>query len=79
MPRHRPGWWLVKEHPECLLSFESFYLAPHLLPQNSNKWAELLAGGNAVEAMRVAMRKPEEGLPKKMEELAALGDDTTPP
>ena len=33
----------------------------------------LLESGNTVEAMKVALRKPEEGLKKKMEDITALG------
>ena len=68
-----PGWWLVKNHPEVLIDFCSFFLAPHLKPQNSHKWADLLQGNDATEMMRVALRYPETGLKKKQEELAALG------
>jgi pimeloyl-ACP methyl ester carboxylesterase len=68
-----PGWWLVKNHPEVLIDFCSFFLAPHLKPQNSHRWADLLSGDDTTEMMRVAMRYPETGLKKKMEEVAALG------
>ena len=30
-----PGWWLVKNHPEVLIDFCSFFLAPHLKPQTA--------------------------------------------
>lgn len=67
-----PGWYLLKEHPEKLLSFASFFLAPHLKPQVSNKWVELLSGGDASKMMAAAIRKPE-GLALKMEELKSVG------
>ena len=67
-----PGWYLVKEHPEVLETFSSFYLAPHLRKQNSRKWFDLLDGEDPTKMMAVAMRKPE-GLKAKMEEIAALG------
>lgn len=73
-----PGWYLVKEHPEVLESFCSFYLAPHLRGQNSNKWFELLQGTDTTRMMAAAMRKPE-GLKAKMEEMASIGDSATSP
>lgn len=69
----QPGWWLVKNHPEMLIDFCSFFLAPHVKPQNSHKWQDLLQDGDTTEMMRVALRYPESGLKKKMEEMAALG------
>lgn len=73
-----PGWYLIKEHPEMLLSFSSFFLAPHVRPQNSNHWFELLSSGDAREMMRVAMRKPE-CLQAKMAELAVIGENAINP
>ena len=73
-----PGWYFVKEHPEMLLSFSSFFLAPHVRPQNSNHWFELLSGNDTTEMMRVAMKKPE-GIKAKMEEMAAIGDNASNP
>ena len=69
-----PGWWLVKNHPEVLIDFCSFFLGPHLQPNNSNQWDEKLASGKMKELMSVALRKPESGIKKKMEEMASLGN-----
>ena len=69
-----PGWYIVKEHPEMLTAFASFYLAPHVLGQNSNKWFEMADSGDVSAMMAAALRKPKSGLKKKMAELAALGD-----
>ena len=72
-----PGWWLVRNHPETLMSFCAFFLAPHLKPQVSNLWFSNM--GNMEYMMKIAMRKPETGLKKKMEEMASLGDCATNP
>lgn len=69
-----PGWYLVKEHPEMLIAFASFYLAPHVQGQNSNTWFEMADSGDVSAMMAAALRKPKSGLKKKMAELAALGD-----
>ena len=68
-----PGWWLFKEHPEVLIDFSAFFLGPHTLPSNSNKWTELLTSGNMKEMMAVAMKNVESGLKKKMEEMKCIG------
>ena len=67
-----PGWWLVKNHPEMLIDFGSFYMAPHLKPQNSNVWFDTQHHKGPWALMSVAMRK-KSGLFKKMLELASLG------
>lgn len=69
-----PGWYLVKEHPEMLLSFASFFLAPHTCPQNSNKWFDVLKNEGVEAMLSAAMRKPKKGTPAKMEEVAASGN-----
>lgn len=74
-----PGWYIARNHPEVLMSFGSFFLAPHVLEANDNYWMSLLMSGKAEEAMKVALRKPETGLKKKMEEVAALGDMASNP
>lgn len=68
-----PGWYLVKNHPEVLLTMSSFFLAPHVCPQSSNKWFDLMTDGNPAAMMQAALRKPEEGLKAKMEEMASIG------
>lgn len=40
-----PGWFLVKEHPEMLDCFASFYLLPHVKGQTSNTWFDGLNQG----------------------------------
>ena len=60
-----PGWWLVKNHPEMLIDFGSFYMAPHLKPQNSNVWFDTQHHKGPWALMSVAMRK-KSGLFKKM-------------
>lgn len=68
-----PGWYLVKNHPECLESFASFFLAPHTKPQNDNSWFDLLTQKDLTAMMRAALRKPETGTKLKMEEMATVG------
>ena len=74
-----PGWYLFKNHPEMLIDFCSFFLGPHTRPANSNEWASLLQGHDTSAMMRVALRKPETGLPKKMEEMASIGPNAGGP
>lgn len=74
-----PGWWLFKNHPEMLIDFCSFFMAPHLKGQNANTWFELMDGTDTSKMMHAALRKPEEGLPKKMAEMTAIGNNTSNP
>ncbi|MBQ5993544.1 MAG: alpha/beta hydrolase [Bacteroidales bacterium] len=67
-----PGWWLVKNHPELLIDFCSFYMAPHLKPQTANEWFDTLEKKGPWALMSKAMRK-KSGIFKKMIELASLG------
>ena len=69
-----PGWYFVKEHPEMLISFASFFLAPHVLGQDSNTWFELAEKKGMAGMMMAALRRPKSGLMKKMAELASLGE-----
>ena len=62
----------MKNHPEMLIDFGSFYMAPHLKPQNSNVWFDTQHHKGPWALMSVAMRK-KSGLFKKMLELASLG------
>ena len=68
-----PGWYLVKNHPECLQTFSSFFLAPHTKERNSNQWFELLAKKDLTAMMAAALRKPETGTQIKMAEMATVG------
>jgi len=67
-----PGWYMIKEHPEMLKYFASFFIAPHTKPQNSNNFLSLEAGVQAFMARGI--RKVEQGLAKKMEEVKAVGN-----
>ena len=68
-----PGWWLAKNHPEVLIDFCSFYMAPHLKPQNANVWVELMNQKKPITLMLKAMRK-KSGIFKKIAEVASLGN-----
>lgn len=72
-----PGWYMVKEHPEMLKYFASFFLAPHTQRQNSNNFLRQEAGVQAF--MAKGIRKVEQGLAKKLEEVAAIGLDKNNP
>ena len=74
-----PGWYLVKNHPEVLIDFCSFFLGPHILPKNSNIWADKMASGNMKELMAMSMRNVESGIKKKMEELKCIGPNANNP
>ena len=74
-----PGWWLFKNHPEMLIDFCSFFLAPHLKGQTSNTWFELMSGNDTSKMMAAAMRKVETGLPKKMAEMKSIGNSASSP
>lgn len=68
-----PGWYIVKNHPEMLKTFASFFLTPHVRPQNDNQWFSLLTGDDPSAMMKAAMRKPEIGMKMKMDEMASIG------
>ena len=68
-----PGWYIVKNHPECLISFSSFFLAPHTKEKNSNQWFDLLAKKDLTAMMSAALRKPETGTQIKIAEMATVG------
>jgi pimeloyl-ACP methyl ester carboxylesterase len=67
-----PGWYLVKEHPEMLKSFSSFFLAPHLCPQNSNKFFGTMINEGVEASTRLSIRH-QERVEKKLREVEALG------
>lgn len=69
-----PGWYLVKEHPEMLEAFASFFLAPHVLGQDSDTWFEMAAKQGLAGMMSAALRKPKSGTQKKVTEINALGE-----
>ena len=73
-----PGWYIAKEHPEMLDCFASFYMMPHIKGQTSNTWFEAMSKGLDT-MMSMALRKPKSGLPKKMEEMASIGDSAQSP
>ncbi len=69
-----PGWYLVKEHPEVLYDFCSFYMAPHVLPRNSNQWMDTVENEGPQALMAKAMRH-QERIPLKIAEIQALGPE----
>ena len=74
-----PGWYFFKNHPEMLIDFCSFFLAPHLKGTDGRTWLNPLNGDDSSKMMAAAMRNVETGLPKKMAEMAALGGNVSNP
>lgn len=68
-----PGWYLVKNHPECLKSFASFFLAPHIKKPNSNKFFEVVQSEGVIGMLKACMKNHEEGLQAKLEEMKSFG------
>lgn len=66
-----PCWYIYKNHPEMVIDFCSFFLAPHLKPANSAIWFGLLDKGLPA-MMAAAVRDVENGVPKKIEEAKAM-------
>jgi len=74
-----PGWWLFKNHPEVLIDFGSFFLGPHILPQNDDYREREMKSGDMKKLMSIAMRNVESGIKKKMEELKCIGPNASSP
>ncbi len=70
-----PGWYLVKEHPECLKTFSSFYMAPHLMKRSSNLWTEVPQKEGQIGLLSKAMRN-QDLIPVKIAEAKTLGENT---
>lgn len=68
-----PGWYMVKNHPEMLETFCSFFLAPHILPPDDNSWFTYIQEHGPLEHEKRLMRHQEK-LNLKLEEQAQLGD-----
>ena len=67
-----PGWWMVRHHPEMLIDFCSFYMAPHLKQQTANVWFDTIKTKGPRALLSMPMRK-KTGIFKKMKEMASLG------
>lgn len=67
-----PGWYLAKNHSECLKSFCSFFMAPHTKKQTSNKFFELLQTKGVIGMLETGLRKPE-GIKTKLDEMKFAG------
>lgn len=67
-----PGWYLAKNHPECLKTLSSFFLAPHTKNPNSNHWFDVLKNSGALEMLKAGLRYPESGISAKMAEMSAF-------
>ncbi|MBV4429659.1 alpha/beta fold hydrolase [Clostridium tyrobutyricum] len=67
-----PGWYMVKEHPEMMDTFCSFYMAPHLCPRNSEQWIEIPKLQGPMGLLSRSMRK-QENIPLKIAEVQTLG------
>ena len=67
-----PGWYLIKNHPECLKSVCSFFLAPHTKKPNSNKFFEVFKEKGVIGMLEAGLRKPE-GIKAKLDEMKFAG------
>lgn len=67
-----PGWYLVRNHPECLKSVCSFFLAPHTKKQTSNKFFDVLKEKGVIGMLEAGLRKPE-GIQAKLDEMKFAG------
>ena len=67
-----PGWYMIKEHPEMLETFCSFYMTPHLCPRNSEQWIEIPKKEGPMGMLKRVMRK-QENIPLKIAEVKSLG------
>ncbi|MBP3399633.1 MAG: alpha/beta hydrolase [Erysipelotrichaceae bacterium] len=66
-----PGYWLIKEHPECVESFVSIGSTPHVVPQDQNRWLE--GAANEGPAFMLKALKSHHRLPEKVAEMQAIG------
>ena len=66
-----PGWYMIKEHPEMINSFCSFYLAPRIMEPNSDQWGDTLKMSLEDNCMRT-QRGGKAGVAKKVAEIKAL-------
>lgn len=62
-----PGWYMMKNHPEMIKSFCSFYLAPHIKAQSGEEWKL-----GDMSLLPKVMRNLKDGVPKKQAEIATL-------
>ena len=68
-----PGWYLVKNHPEMLETFCSFFIAPHLAPPDDDTWGSFIREHGPLEHEKRLMRH-QERFHMKIAEQAELGD-----
>lgn len=66
-----PGYWLIKEHPECVETFVSIGSTPHALPQDQNRWVE--GAANEGPSFMLKALKSHHRLPEKVAEMQAIG------
>lgn len=67
-----PGWYLLKEHPELLLTFSSFYMAPHLCLRTENQWTEIAQKEGQAALLSKSIRH-QDRIPLKIAEIKTLG------
>ena len=65
-----PGWYLVKEHPECLLSLSSISASLHAFPPDADEWTERQKAEGPKFALNTMKKK--ENLIKKVEEAKVV-------
>lgn len=67
-----PGWYLMAEHPEVLLSMSSISASLHACPPDSDQWTERQKTDGPKFALN-AMKK-KSNLPKKVAEAKTVGN-----
>lgn len=67
-----PGWFMLKEHPDMIESFCSFYMVPHLCGQSANQWFDTMKNEGPQALIAKALRK-QESIPVKIREMQTLG------
>ena len=66
-----PGYWLLRNHPETLLSLVSISQSMHAVPADSDNWNRLQREEGANFSLRTMRKK--EGLALKAKEVATIG------
>lgn len=67
-----PGWYMIKEHPEMLETFCSFYMAPHLCPRSARQWLEIPEKEGPMGLLSRSIRN-QDRIPIKLAEVKTLG------
>lgn len=67
-----PGWYIIKEHPDCLLSMTSISASLHAFPPDADQWTERQKADGPKFALNSMKKK--QNLPKKVAEAKTVGN-----